>query len=327
MSGVGYHRMLLPISYMPKKFAYFTDTLTTSVLEEGYDLLIINRVIHNMTLEEVLDIRNKYNMKLIIDIDDFWFLDPYHMAYDDYPTQKVIDHIRSADLVTCTNERLWKEIKPINPKVEIIANALPYGMDQYVNIKTESEKVRFVHTGSITHDKDIELLRNPMKRVAADKSITSKAHFTICGYNDSDEYTKHIWHRMISDFTCGLKLPSSVVKNLPPTEYMNFYTNADVSVVPLHGTRFTSMKSNLKVLEAAANKIPVICSNVPPYDDAPFTIKINKQPDWYASIKKVVNDAIYRNEMGEGNHQWCMEHFHLDKWNKIRLDLYQSLIN
>lgn len=326
-SGVGYHRLLLPISYMPKKFAYFTDTLTQNVLEEGYDILLINRVVHNLTLEDVLDIRNKYNMKLVIDIDDFWFLDPYHFAYDDYPSQKVIDHIRAADLVTCTNERLWQEIKPINPKVEILPNALPYGEDQYVNIKTESDKIRFVHTGSITHDRDIELLRNPMKRVWGDKSVTDKAHFTICGYNDTDDFTKSIWHKMISDFTCGLKLPSSIVKNLPVTQYMNFYTNADCSLVPLLPTRFTSMKSNLKILEAAATKIPVICSNVPPYDDAPHAIKINKQPDWYASIKKVVSDSIYRKEMGEANAEWCMEHFNLFKWNETRLHLYQSLIN
>lgn len=90
---------------------------------------------------------------------------------------------------------------------------------------------------------------------------------------------------MISNFTCGLKL-GDTRRFLPVTEYMNFYNDADCSIVPLRATKFNSMKSNLKLLEAASKKIPVIGSNVEPYLNSPM-IQVNQQGDWYKEIKKL----------------------------------------
>jgi hypothetical protein len=131
---------------------------------------------------------------------------------------------------------------------------------------------------------------------------------------------------MIHDFTCGLKMPGAVKKALPIMEYMNFYNEADISIVPLVESKFNSMKSNLKVLEAATKKIPVLVSNVDPYKGCPYVIKSDKQTDWYKNLKKLATDAIYRKEMGEANYEWCAENFHLDKINKLREQLYRSLI-
>ena len=128
---------------------------------------------------------------------------------------------------------------------------------------------------------------------------------------------------MIGDFTCGFKL-GQVRKALDVTEYMNFYNNADVSFAPLVHTKFNSMKSNLKVLEAGAKKIPIIVSNVPPYDSCPYAIKITKQTEWYPTIKKLANDSIYRKELGEANYEWCKENFDLEKINELRLQVYAS---
>lgn len=326
-SGVGYHRLMLPLYYMPKEYAYFTDMLSDETLNDNFDILIINRMLYNKELEEVLHYKNKYNLKLVIDIDDHWILDPFHVLAADYPTQKVIDHIKAADLVTVTNELLWKECKALNSNVEILPNALPYGEDQYINKRVHTDRIKFVHTGSITHEKDIEILRGPMQRVYSDKQLRDRSHFTLCGFNDANERTVHIWSRMISDYTCALKLSSSIKKHLPVTEYMNFYSDADCSIVPLLATRFNSMKSNLKILEAAATRIPVICSNVAPYDTAPHAIKISRQPEWYQAIKKIASDAIYRKEIGEANFQWCNEHYNLHKINQARRELYASLLN
>ena len=33
-SGVGYHRLMLPVYYLPKEYAFFTDALTEETLEE-----------------------------------------------------------------------------------------------------------------------------------------------------------------------------------------------------------------------------------------------------------------------------------------------------
>lgn len=323
-SGVGYHRLMLPVYYLEKTYAFFTDTLTDEVLEEGYDILLINRLIGGVTLETILEKKEKYGFKLVVDIDDYWHLDTSHILHLVYPTQIIIDHIKAADLVTCTNELLWNEIRPLNSNVAILPNALPFGNDQFTETRTYTDKVKFVYTGSITHEEDLKIIQFPFKKVTSDVQLKEKVHFQLCGYDDSGEGSAAIWHRMISNFTCGLKL-GDVKRALPVTEYMNFYNDADVSIVPLRATKFNAMKSNLKILEAACKRIPVICSNVPPYDTAPYVEKIDKQSDWYATIKKLANDAIYRQERGLMNFAWCNENYNLFKINEKRKQLYQSL--
>jgi len=166
-SGVGYHRLMLPVYYLEKTYAFFTDTLTDEVLEENFDILLFNRFIAGTNLKTLLEKRKKYGFKMVCDIDDYWILDRSHILESVYPTQEIINHIREADLVTCTNERLWNEIRPINSNVAILPNALPYGNDQFTDVREYTDKVKFVYTGSITHEEDIKLVQFPFKKVAS----------------------------------------------------------------------------------------------------------------------------------------------------------------
>jgi hypothetical protein len=322
-SGVGYHRLMLPIYYLEKTYAMFTDALTDEVLEENFNLVIFNRFIPGTTLETLIEKRDKYGFKIICDIDDYWILDSSHILASVYPTKEIINHIKIADLVTCTNEKLWNEIRPLNSNVAILPNALPYGNDQFTDVREYTDKIKFVYTGSITHEEDIKIIQFPFKKVASDNSLRNKVHFQLCGFDDRGEGSAHIWHRMISNFTCGLKL-GDVKRFLPVSEYMNFYNDADCSIVPLRATRFNSMKSNLKLLEAATKKIPVIGSHVEPYLNSPM-IDINYQSDWYKEIKKVTEDAIYRKDKGLELFEWAVTNFSLFKVNEKRKQLYASI--
>jgi len=278
-----------------------------------------------MEVDEVVRLRNKYGFKLVVDVDDYWHLDPWHILYGKYPTKKVIDHIKIADLVTCSNNDLAVHIDELNPNWIVIPNALPYGEDQFTDVKTESEKVRFVYAGSITHEKDIAIMKNPMKRVAGDSMVKNNSTFILCGYSE-DKNVANVWGRMINDYLNGFKVNGYIRSALPVDQYMNFYNEADACLVPLVDSKFNSMKSNLKVLEAATKNAPVICSNVKPYADCKHIITVNNQSDWFTNIKKVVKDAIYRQEMGIANGEWCRENFDLVKVNKSRSQVFESLI-
>lgn len=324
-SGVSFHRLFNPLIYLPKEYAMMTDVLTEEELEKGYDILFINRYIAGMEVDEVVRLRNKYGFKLVVDVDDYWHLDPWHILYGKYPTKKVIDHIKIADLVTCSNNDLAVHIDELNPNWIVIPNALPYGEDQFTDVKTESEKVRFVYAGSITHEKDIAIMKNPMKRVAGDSMVKNNSTFILCGYSE-DKNVANVWGRMINDYLNGFKVNGYIRSALPVDQYMNFYNEADACLVPLVDSKFNSMKSNLKVLEAATKNAPVICSNVKPYADCKHIITVNNQSDWFTNIKKVVKDAIYRQEMGIANGEWCRENFDLVKVNKSRSQVFESLI-
>lgn len=329
-SGVSFHRLFMPISYLEKEYAMLTDQLNESELEKGYDIVLINRHIPNVDIEQLKEWHNKYGFKLIVDIDDYWILDQWHILKAYYPVQKIIDHIAAADVVTCTNQFLYDEIKQINRHVYILPNALPYGKDQFADHKSESDitkgMLRIIYAGGITHEKDMQLIKNPFKRIASDPYLKDKLHFTLCGYEPEQKQTHMVWHRMIDSFLCGFKLNGYIRAALPVDSYMNFYNEADISIAPLVDSKFNSMKSNLKVLEAATKKLCVITSNVHPYKDCPYAVKVGNQSDWFNQIKKVTKDSIYRQEMAEANQKWCFDNFHLDKINIERKQIYQSCL-
>jgi len=324
-SGVSFHRLFNPIIYLPKDFAMMTDVLTEEELEKGYDIVFINRYIAGTEVDELVRLREKYGFKLVVDIDDYWHLDPWHILYGKYPTQKVIDHIKIADLVICSNNDLAVHIDELNSNWIVIPNALPYGQDQFTDVKTESDRVRFVYAGSITHGKDIAILKNPMKRVATDVITRNNSRFILCGYSQ-DKQVANEWGRMINDYLCAFKVDGYIREALPVDEYMKFYNEADACLIPLVDSKFNSMKSNLKVLEAATKNAPVIVSNVKPYSECPYIIPVGHQGGWFENIKKVVKDAIYRQEMGLANGEWCREKFNLLKVNELRSQVFKSII-
>jgi len=325
-SGVLFHRLFNPIMFMEKDYAMMSDKLDVVELEKGYDIVFINRYIPSIEIDQLCKFREQYGFKLIVDIDDYWHLDPWHILYGRYPTQKVMDHIKAADMVTCTNEQLYNEIKPINPKVEILPNALPYGQNQFGDHKTESEKVRFVYAGSVTHEKDIAILKNPMKRVASDKFVKEQSQFILCGYDPESKATLPTWHRMINDYLCGFKVDGYVRGALPIEEYMNFYNEADVCLVPLVDSKFNNCKSNLKLLEAATKNAAVIGSNVLPYKGTKGMIEVNNQAEWFENLKKVIKFATYRKEKGEELGEYCRQNFELINVNKARKQIFESVI-
>jgi hypothetical protein len=262
----------------------------------------------------------KYNFKLIVDNDDYWILPPTHILAQRYRESNITDiiteYMRVADLCTCTHERLAEEIYKYNPNVEILPNALPYGEEQFQDNKLESDMVRLFWSGSGTHVPDLDILRNPMKK------INFPVRTVIAGYNLGE---KHLWDRMIGVFTNGLKLNPTIYDYAEVSKYMGAYADSDISIIPLVENKFGAMKSNLKVLETAAKKNPAIVSNVHPYKDMPVCY-VNNQQDWYKWIKLLTFDEAARIEYGEKLFDYCNANFNLHTINNKRFAIYNKLI-
>ena len=320
-SGVGYHRIIMPIVNMQKDYCLMTDTLSEETFEGNYDIVVMNRMLANVTPEQMDNWRKKYGFKLVVDNDDFWHLDPSHLLYERYILnnipQQIIDWIHIADLCTVTHERLAEEVKAYNSNIEIIPNAIPYGEEQFKDFKKDSDLVRLFWSGSGTHGKDMEILRNPMKRV------NFPVRTVIAGYNEGE---KPIWDGMIAAFTNGLKLNPTIYNYNEVTSYMAAYADSDISLIPLVNSKFNSMKSNLKVLETAAKKNPAIVSNVHPYRGFYPACHVNNQKDWYYWIKLLVNDPDARKDYGKALFEYCNKNFNLHEVNKHRFAIYSKLI-
>jgi hypothetical protein len=302
-----------------------TDTITEELLQEKqFNVVVVNRFLETIPLITLLGWRSKYGFKLIVDIDDYWYLFEKHLSNYTYRklgvTRIIQDYIKHADLVTTTHQRLYYEIIKINKKCEILPNALPFDKDQFTSVKMAHEKVTVVHTGSITHYPDIQQLKKPIQELAKSKIFRDTAKMVLCGFHEANAWH---WKQMMDLYTCEGKLDYEILNAMPVDKYMNFYNEADILVVPLLDNKFNRLKSNLKALEAGAKKIPIMTYNRSPYDDIStiFTVE-----NWEKDIKQMVFNEQMRTDYAEANAEFVRKHYDIFKVNENRFAIYSKLI-
>ena len=329
-SGCDYHRVKLPYLFGAQ---YIDDDPYKGFSEQKMlefmgisELLVYNRNFP-LGLERLQKIREKSDMKVVVDLDDYWKLPDYHPNYYQYKNsaaREIIENLKAADCVTVTTDRLYNRVKEYNKNVHVIPNALPFGYSQFTHQpeREENQNFNFIYTGQSSHLEDVRIMQADIKRASRLWFIS----FTVAGYKSGGLAGK-VWYGIETVFNQGA--PYTRIDALSLERYMTVYDNADCSLVPLCLNDFNSCKSNLKILEAACKKIPCIVSWVPPYrDDADAPVLWVKSPgEWYQHIKFLSENRDYAKEMGEQLYEWAKERFDLIKWNRVRFELYQSLIN
>lgn len=324
MSGVTLHRITLPLAYMNGVKGTVTDLPTIDMMHEGWDIVLFNR--HCPLDQDWKDVR-QLGMKIVMDLDDDWILPPNHMNYGAYLEKKPIieNNLREADLITTTHQKLAEKIYPFNKNILVLPNALPYGHHQFTMDKKEDERIRIFWAGGATHEQDLEIVRHPLQRLT---TYGNKIKMVIGGYTDSDPYSKYVWDRMTASLTANGRLPYMKLSSLEPINYMQLYEYADIMLVPLEKSEWHGCKSNLKLLEAATKKVPVICSNVEPYsrdEDAPV-FWVNSQKDWFIHLKDLILNPNKRLDYGEKLHEWAKEKYNLFNHNETRKAAFKNLI-
>lgn len=334
-SGCDYHRIKLPFIFAADYFDndFFSEKLgqfhTSRMLEflEASDLIVLNRLFPIGT-DKLIEYKNKFGFKVALDLDDWFVLPDYHPNFKQYKTtasKQIIQSLQLADLVTVTTDRLYKRVREINPNCHVVPNALPCGQIQF---RPQPAWMRgpdfdFIYAGQSSHLEDVRILQAHIKRASRLPAVS----FTLAGYKaDGSATARKVWHGIEQVFRQGA--PYTRIPNKPLAEYMSVYDNADCSLVPLCINDFNSCKSNLKILEAACKKIPVIVSHVPPYrDDHDAPVLWVKEPnDWYKHIKYLSENRSAAVAMGEQLHQWANEKYNFWKINRMRFELYQSIL-
>jgi hypothetical protein len=80
-SGVGLHRIMMPIVHLEKEYALITDVLNDELLEQGWDIVLMNRMLNEIDAKQMDTWRTKYGFKLVVDNDDYWELSETHLLY------------------------------------------------------------------------------------------------------------------------------------------------------------------------------------------------------------------------------------------------------
>ena len=153
---------------------------------KGFDAVFIHRLPQHNHKDAVAIINTikRLGLKVIIDTDDHWNLDPshglYHIAKINKIPETILDCIRMADLVTVPTEILAAEVRKFNKNVVVLPNAVDPNEDPFKPKETASDMIRFGWLGGSSHIKDIELLKGVPQRA---KEYADKVQFVLCGYD------------------------------------------------------------------------------------------------------------------------------------------------
>lgn len=120
------------------------------------------------------------------------------------------------------------------------------------------------------------------------------------------------------------------IYGLDTFNYGRIYNFIDVSLVPLHQTMFSSLKSQLKLIEAGFMKKAVIVSDVKPYDllatqSNSYLIKPTRNHiDWYIAMKKLINEPNMRNDLAEQLYLDVKDKYHIKTVNIERKQIFEA---
>lgn len=350
--GSTFHRILNPMQYYKLQEGEEAEMLWYDHEEAklGCDILMYGHYME--TDAKWLEYLKKDGTKFVLDLDDMPVLPgwlPGKQLFDDKRhTERVIENIRIADVVTCTNIKLQQWIRQYNKNTVVIPNAIPYGYENFVSTTRQPDpegKMRFIYVGGSSHLDDIKSIEGKLKRIGSDGYLKQHSKFIVAGYRKGQAkryFTHHdmeqqnenfawvpisgVWDKITS--IVGNTGTCEVLPSLNPLDYITHYDHGDVSIVPLLDREWNQYKSTLKFAEAATRNLPVMCSKVLPYseEDAKGVIWIENN-DWYNQVKYCVKNPEYVTDMGLQLAEYCKEKYDLIKWNEVRRQLFTSLIN
>lgn len=122
------------------------------------------------------------------------------------------------------------------------------------------------------------------------------------------------------------------------TQKANIYAKTldetDIVIAPLADNEFNTMKSNLKQTECWSRKLPIVCSDIPPYNvDGKhmencvlIPNKKNAHKYWKKYLKRLILDEDLRKKLGKNLYNDFKEKYHLREVTKKRASFYKEAV-
>lgn len=116
--------------------------------------------------------------------------------------------------------------------------------------------------------------------------------------------------------------------------YAQVLDETDIVIAPLADNMFNRMKSNLKQVECWSRKLPIVCSDIPPYNVhgrhmencVLIPSEKNSFKHWAKYLKKLILDAELRKKIGEQLFDDFKEDYNLVNVTKKRAEFYKKVV-
>ena len=322
--GCGHYRVLQPLQAMldaglctggasPEIFS------PNLALRSGADTLIFQRPNSEAMLANLQALMPLKGIKKIYEVDDHLARVPIKSAhYDQMPKDlrgKMLKAIGLCDRLVVSTEPLARELGGYNDDVRVVHNRIPPAMWGAVPPQRSASATRAVGrkpkvgwAGGISHLGDLEMIAGVIKDLA---ETVDWVFFGMCPDNIRP---------YVKEFHTGIPTLEY------PARLMELAQDWDLAIAPVESSAFNDCKSNLKLLEYGWCGVPVVCSNVLPYQgDLPATRVKNRYKDWREAILERVTDLQASRQEGLALQQriardWMLTGDNLQGWYKAWTD-------
>lgn len=308
------HRVVAPLQAMeaagiaetgllPKYKDRVRAPSVSELLREGPDTLLLHNCVHDVHLEALARYRRHSRAFLVFGQDDLMVQLPASNPFRDKVYKDIKQRLRKAiglcDRLVVTTEPLADAYRKMAAEIVIQPNYLPASIwGDLSSGRRLDAKPRVGWAGAQQHVGDLALIMDVVKQTAGE---IDWVFFGLC-------------------FEELLPYVADVVDPVPFARYPETLADLDLdlAVAPLEQNRFNECKSNLKVLEYGAVGIPVVCTDIAPYQSAPVARVANRTADWVAAIRERVADRDALAGEGQRLRQWVHQHWlledRLDTW-------------
>lgn len=338
--GVGYYRQWLPLMKAVKnkklkmKCQHFTwgEKQDENLVDENdlnkmgtwADILyyarndVPNYLAQAGGLKEYLYERDKVYKPAVLDIDDnVHATRPYNPGYRSFHPNSPhlawnLKSLEVFDALTVSTDSLKRFYSKHFPKelIYTLPNSIDFGeRDRVYNMKFAKSKIfkkkkneiRIGWTGSAAHWENLKHIESAVIEILKEYPNTT---FMYSGLFGDLFQEKSIRERVVPVRWSNLKNWAK----------FNREVNFDIALAPLMDNDFNRAKSNLRILEYASARYPVIASPIEPYLGFEDEILYAKEDfDWYDKIKTLIEDEDVRKDMSEKLYKRAKKDFSIDR--------------
>ncbi len=283
----------------------FVTTVFDKEQVDWADVVVMQRVIGDVPLHAAKYCRLT-GKKVIYELDDNIFNCPDSPEYErdtvQQETVSAIKMLRHCDAMTTTTHAI---ADAVNELVDIKVHVLPNQIDfsNFHDIKIEKKNAFIIGwAGGHFHTQDLSLIEEPLCRILDKYPEVMVAMLGCCSKGLYERHKSRIWvepFNSIQDFFTKMAL-------------MRF----DIGLAPLYKTDFARGRSNLRLLQYAALKVPIISSNYGEYGMALNNgLKGIKAEDteWFEKISYLIENEQERKRLGEEAFDYVKEHYDIEK--------------
>ena len=327
-SGIGYHRLQVPFANMDEDYKDLnikgTNGFTLEFHPKQFDIVVLNRMYKHD--EDYLLKAKQSGCKIILDIDDWIQLPNYHYKdgiKDTIVESRILDAIGYADVIWTASEYLKECLFAYHSNIVYVPNAIDFTQPQFIPNKQPQDKYTIGWIGANNHHLDLKKMAEPFAKLLKNKNHK----LLLGGYNDT---SKEYYELIEKYFTTNYTRPANQYMRVEWMDIRNYalmYNLMDCAIAPLCNDKFSQCKSNLKVLEAGAFSLPIICSNVEPYIEfIKEGLVINPKGDWDGAMKSLISNPKKGVELGARLHEYVKENYNIKKINQIRYESINSIM-